>query len=362
MELKITTANVVTNYHVGDPEWIGVLQHPDQPYGPNNPFVARYAFVAVPIGNALDLNAIHNQVLDDYAGQGTITQVNPPPGTIPGAGDAFMRNQGVGSWEINLAAFLADLNTNQWLPNPPPDNNYYAYYRTNAIVTLSSANAGLAFDDARALLAYRYQNNYLSLKPATSNLLFLNIGALRFNNIDDYGDGPLQTTPAPINEAIPGNADNPGKPWAGAENTNQFFDLQDLFNTSKTTMGLTPFQLAGQNDFSHRLLNIGYGPSTYNRYTYYRLLSQMGVESAPEQNKINLNYLNAGSPTAFNVASRHGDQSRSVDESPAIFHQRRRPDAARLFAGMVVANPSNFVAHLQPDQHLLAIGRIFPCW
>ena len=50
---------------MGDPEWIGVLQHPDQPYGPNNPFVARYAFIAVPIGNALDLNAIYNQVLDE---------------------------------------------------------------------------------------------------------------------------------------------------------------------------------------------------------------------------------------------------------------------------------------------------------
>ena len=48
---------------VGDPEWVGVLQHPDQPYGPNNPFVARYAFIAVPIGNALDLNAIYNDAM-----------------------------------------------------------------------------------------------------------------------------------------------------------------------------------------------------------------------------------------------------------------------------------------------------------
>ena len=334
----------------GDPEWIGVLQHPDQPYGPNNLFVARYAFIAVPIGNALDLNAIHNQVLDDYAGQGTITQVNPPPGTIPGAGDAFMRNQGVGSWEINLAAFLADLNTNQWLPNPPPDNIYYAYYRTNAIVTLSSANAGLAFDDARALLAYRYQNNYLSLKPATSNLLFMNFGALRFNNVDDYGDGPLQVTPAPINEAIPGNADNPGKPWAGAENTNQFFDLQDLFNTSKTTMGLTPFQLAGQNDFSHRLLNIGYGASTYNRYTYYRLLSQMGVESAPEQNKLNLNYSNATTyfyPNGVlsNIIVYPGAETNLVPWTPLQFFTIAADKMLRDYSQeWIVANPSNFVA------------------
>ena len=53
--------NVATNVMVGDPEWIGVLEHPDQPHGPNNPFVARYAFLAQPTGNALDLNYIHNQ-------------------------------------------------------------------------------------------------------------------------------------------------------------------------------------------------------------------------------------------------------------------------------------------------------------
>src|ERR1039457_2966962 len=46
---------------VGDPEWIGVLERPDVPYGPNNKFVARYAFIAVPIGNTLEWNAIHNQ-------------------------------------------------------------------------------------------------------------------------------------------------------------------------------------------------------------------------------------------------------------------------------------------------------------
>ena len=51
---------------VGDPEWIGVLQRPDQPYGPNNPFVARYAFIAVPVGNTLDLNAIHNQMFAQW--------------------------------------------------------------------------------------------------------------------------------------------------------------------------------------------------------------------------------------------------------------------------------------------------------
>ena len=50
-------------FEVGDPEWIDVLEHPDQPFGTNNPFIARFAFIALPVGNSLDLNAIHNQAL-----------------------------------------------------------------------------------------------------------------------------------------------------------------------------------------------------------------------------------------------------------------------------------------------------------
>ena len=99
------------NVQVGDPEWVGMLEHPDAPHGPNNRFVSRYAFIAVPVGNTLDLNAIHNQVLDEPSTPlGGTSLVNPGANTH----DGFFRNEGVGSWEINLAAFLADLNTNQW--------------------------------------------------------------------------------------------------------------------------------------------------------------------------------------------------------------------------------------------------------
>jgi hypothetical protein len=96
-------ATGTTSFQVGDPEWIGVLARPDMPYGPDNPFIARFAFIALPVGNSLDLNAIHNQAL-------TQTKVMDP------VNDSYFRNQGVGSWEINLAAFLTDLNTNQWDP------------------------------------------------------------------------------------------------------------------------------------------------------------------------------------------------------------------------------------------------------
>src|SRR5271170_2249113 len=147
--------NIVrTNFNeVGDPEWIGVLNHPDQPHGPNNRFIARYAFIAVPIGNGLDLNSIYNQA----AGQ----KVNSTAGTVQ---DGFMRNQGVGSWEINLAAFLGDLNTNQWLPTVPPANLYYSYNEP------ANANSGYAFEDALSLISYRYSYSYNNL--FTANALF----------------------------------------------------------------------------------------------------------------------------------------------------------------------------------------------
>ena len=125
------SANVLSNSMTGDPEWIGVLEHPDQPHGPNNHFIARYAFAAVPVGNTLDLNYIHNQAWSR---------------SLVAAQDGFMRNQGVGSWELNLAAFLADLNTNAWYPLTAP----YQYLRP------ANYNAGFSCDDARNLLSWRY--------------------------------------------------------------------------------------------------------------------------------------------------------------------------------------------------------------
>jgi hypothetical protein len=48
-------------------------------------------------------------------------------------------------------------------------------------------------------------------------------------------------------------------------------------------------------NFATRLQNAGYGNSSYDRYTYYRLLSQLGTETGQEQpaGKLNLNYRNA---------------------------------------------------------------------
>ena len=265
--VEIVGGVTVTNgtiSEVGDPEWIGVLQRPDQPYGPNNPFVARFAFVALPIGNALDLNYIHNQTL------------NRSLFTTPNS-DGFFRNQGVGSWEINLAAFLADLNTNEW--DSVLAGGVYLYQQP-----IGFGNNGAAFADAFVLLTNRYAGNYSTL--ATVQNLFGPVGATVFlyDDIDGYSDGPLQRT-FNTNEFLLADKDNPAWSWAGADNTNHFFTHQELFDPNKTSGGPA-------GGFTNRLLNAGNGISTYDRYTFYRLLSQLGTDSAPERNKMNLNYRN----------------------------------------------------------------------
>jgi hypothetical protein len=336
------------SFQVGDPEWIGVLDHPDAPHGPNNRFVARYAFIAVPVGNTLDINAIHNQVFDE----GTA----PSPGTIitvyPGT-DGFFRNEGVGSWEINLAAFLADLNTNEWgqsvgssgptLPPPPPGSaNYYQYDEP-----LGNANQGLAFDDARALLAYRYANNYNSLASVDSlyggaagsgHFAFLN------DNIDGYSDGPLMTGfQLPGDVTSPRLNDYPSLPWAGADNTNQFFTVEELFNTNETATFGSDLLNAGASFFG------GTTNSTYDRYTFYRMLDELGSDSAPESGKINLNYSNAVVQTDFsgiatNIAIVPNAETNFMAWTPTNFFLVAADRLLQLYTtNWFRSNPSNYL-------------------
>ncbi|MDD5139468.1 MAG: hypothetical protein PHY43_04300 [Verrucomicrobiales bacterium] len=233
----------------GDPEWIGVLERPDAPHGPNNKFLSRYAFIALPAGNTLDLNAIHNQAFNQNLG----------------AADGYFRNQGGGSWEINLAAFLADLNTNEWDTTAAP----YQYLQPGF------ANNGFAFQDAFSLLNFRYNNKSL---PWASTLFINGAAALASGPVDIFPFGPaMTTTAAPFY-----NYGSMNNSWPGADNTNHFFALaSDLFDPAK-----------GSIQFTNHLSNAGAGVSTYDRYTFYRMLAQLGTDSAPETGKMNLNYDN----------------------------------------------------------------------
>jgi hypothetical protein len=315
---NIIPGNTLSNFMVGDPEWIGQLARPDLPHGPNNYFVARYAFVAVPAGG---LNDIYNQALHGNAS----TLVNPPP-----VGDAFFRNQGVGSWEINLAAFLADLNTNEWLPTIPPNNTYYTY---NQPVL---ANSGHAFEDARALVAYRYNNNYNSLSLASA-LFPINVLT-----------GPIDIYPFELpmtNTAVPFYNFSLNNSWPGADNTNHYFnEPADLFDATKVENNVTP------PGFIERLNQASTNVSTYDRYTFYRLLSQLGTDSEPERGKINLNYANAVAYTNINgivtnIVVIPNAETNLVPWTPVQFFTIAADRMLRLYtANWFKTDPSNYLA------------------
>ncbi len=311
---------------VGDPQWVGILERPGTPHAADNKFLSRYAFIALPIGESLDLNAIHNEVLN----------------TALGTSDGYFRNQGVGSWEINLAAFLADLNTNQW--NSPTLlnnlNNPYVYQQW-----LSFPNTGYAFDDARALLAWRYAGFYNNLASASFIFGITPAATLQRNNIDEYGDGPLQTGTPNIDETF--KPDPINLPWAGANNPNRYFTPSDFFDATKTGQGVAPAVIAAGNYFSGRLTNAsttitanGARP-TYDRYTYYRMLDQLGTDSAPADDRMNLNYDNLD--FSGNIVA--GQETNLIAWQPLRFFTNAVDRLLMTYTtNWFHSNPSNFLA------------------
>lgn len=266
--------DVQYQHFIGDPEWIGILERPELPHSGDNRFIARYAYLVVPEGKTLDANFIHNQAATR---------------TLDLANDGFMRNQGVGSWEINLAAFLADLNPNIWLPGTAPNNGYYNYDRLNGF-----ANKGRAFEDAQSLLAYRYNSNYNNLRsvaqlfPPVFPLLQGAETLFQRNHIDDYADGPLQTGVAGISEVA--SPDITTQPWPGADNPNHFFTPEDFFNKTASF-------------FSNHLYSAGTSNSSFDSHTFYRMTAQLGTDSGVGAPRMNLNYDNLVQKNSQNISA-----------------------------------------------------------
>src|SRR6185436_4475348 len=68
--------------------------------------------------------------------------------------------------------------------------------------------------------------------------------------------------------------------WVGSDNPAHFFTIQDLFDPNKT------------GPFATRLIASTTSSNTFDRSTFSRMLAQVSTESAPERDKINLNYRN----------------------------------------------------------------------
>ncbi len=293
----IQPGNTLSNFFVGDPEWIGALRHPEFAHSADNPFIYRYAYIAIPAGQTLDMNTIHN-----YAKSQTVPGVNTP---WP---DNFLRDQGILTSEINLAALLVDLNTNLW---PLTGLNGYNYNTDPAY-----PSTGAAADDAASFLRYRYNTVLNSLANINSLFGLPGAGANAFSNapIDDFSAGPVMTDTSwpPPGDLNP----NPTRvtaiyPWPGAENPNRFYTTQDLFDRTKLALPVPGTY------FPNRLLAAGTNNDSYDRYTFYRLLSQLGTDSAPEPpGKMNLNYCNVNTNTGYVVP---GMETNFIPWTPSQF-------------------------------------------
>jgi hypothetical protein len=263
----------LSNYFVGDPQWIGLLERAGLPHSSSNYFTSRLAYVVVPANKTLDINYIHNDA--SYA-QLSAAMAN---GT-----DGFRRDQGVGTYEINLAAFLADLNTNAWFPSA--NGLRYLYRNTNDPSQGDALNnQGVAFNDALSLLRYRYDSYVPNLQsPAT---MYNGAAAFSADDVDSCLYGPLMIgtswSGVPDYDTLVTN-----KPWPGSDNPKHFFSMQELFNKAETAIGITD-----TNNPTDRLLSLGTNLSTYDRYTFYRLMAQLGTDTPVEPaSKLNLNYDN----------------------------------------------------------------------
>lgn len=269
--------NTLSNFFTGDPEWIGILERPELPHSSSNRFIARYAYIVVPAGRTLDVNYIHNQA----------KQPSSP------AREGFFRNQGVGSWENNLAGFLVDLNTNLW----HSDILYATPY--TYLTAPNFESQGAAFYDALRMVRYRYGGNYRNtLLPVSALFGVPGVNAFSRDYVDGYSGGPLVTNYWGWN--VPEDRDVPrvsGLGWPGADSLDHFFTTQDLFDRSKAAYQASANELT----FTDRIQIAGTNTSSYDRYTYYRLLEQLGTDSAPDTGpKIHLNYINVGGIAATN--------------------------------------------------------------
>lgn len=284
--------NTLSNWFTGDPQYIGILERPEFPHSPSNKFVARYAFIIVPAGKTLDVNYIHNHAKF----------------VVAPLRDGFFRNMGVGGWENNFAAFLRDLNTNAW--------QTYAY-NTN----LNFFSTGVAFDDARSFVLYRSRGDRNQWLPRASvSGLFGADGVTAFQRdyVDGYTAGPLLVDYRGWNHQLPLSPLDPdntrvNRHWPGADNPDHFFTTQDFFNPNKA--GAYP---QGGFTFVDRLMQVQTNSlSSYDRSTFYRMVAQLGTDSAPDpDDKLNVNYINVGGFKSTNFISWRDARVQSVFGRP----------------------------------------------
>ncbi len=262
--LITNAAGIFTNTVIGDPEWILMLDRPDRGYSPDNRLIARMAYIVVPAGKALDINTAHNR--------------NSPMSPIPSLSGGFTRNQGVGAWELNLAAMLHELDANRW------DYSYGPFP--------TPVSRGAAFTNAFDLVFYR--TNVSGRLPFTLNDLFTNAFYLTTNDVDDLGDDLLLAGTTFYDESAGSTRDSLTKPFAGADALRHYFTHQDFFDPNKTSLNFV-------QNLRSSLTNAANLPHT-NGYKYYELLGELATDTGTEnRNRINLNWAKLDPLTPWDV-------------------------------------------------------------
>lgn len=290
----------ITGNYVGDPHWIGMAQDPTQPHGPSNLFMSRFAYLVMPAGKSLDLNAIHNQ-------NKLNNTLRVPLNTDL---DGYIRNHGVAGWELNLAAFIAGLNTNTnqvlastvgpIVTNMSWDYGFYNPLNADPVFQLSGDQA---HSRALSLLRHRFNTDFGNYRTMTD--IYGPAGAVML--VGGAADFAGEYNPSLLDRR--GFIDyylNRGlNPWIGATNgvfppgDRKFLTITELFESGHL------YQQFRDDLVTHSLSRTNIGPlaapalstkeqvqTIDNRYTYYRLLSQMGTESTLPGNKVNLNFDN----------------------------------------------------------------------
>ncbi len=247
------------SFQTGDPQWISMLEYPGVPHSATNQFTSRYTYLVAPVGKTMDLNFMHNQ---SKRSNGVVTA------------EGYLRNLGVGPHELNLSAMLTELNP-FWIYN----------YNTGAGVS-GTGTPNDAFTNALRLVLFRNNNGFNNLDNLTGQFgagPALNLASAQF---DVFGDGPLMAA-----SNLTANVEVTNFPRPGGNNTNalaqRFFDLNELFMTTRGYSATFQSNLnrLGTNDITAT------PAGDASRRTYYNLLSTLGVESWPQTDKLNLNWL-----------------------------------------------------------------------
>ena len=109
------TNNITGELQLGDPHWIGMLENAGSPHGPQNHFIGRRAFMAIPLSEGLNVSGNFNS----YKGTNSL--------------NGFIRRQGAPD-QVNLAAALAAI-----------DPRFFRYDRYSATGPSSPNSSPSAF-------------------------------------------------------------------------------------------------------------------------------------------------------------------------------------------------------------------------